>query len=145
MPKKTYAEKLKHPKWQKKRLEILNRDRFKCTACHSDDIELHIHHKTYLRGREPWQYENDNLVTLCKFCHRITELLKEELIEVLIYDIGEKYQVYYALVYISRVDSYTTYTFFINDTIFELRAAIGCYNLQVLCELMENHQLKIHG
>jgi len=29
----TYAEKLKHPLWQRKRLEILNRDGFKCAQC----------------------------------------------------------------------------------------------------------------
>ena len=31
---------------------------------------LHIHHKYYIKGRNPWEYENDALVTLCADCHQ---------------------------------------------------------------------------
>jgi 5-methylcytosine-specific restriction endonuclease McrA len=31
--KKTYSELLKSPKWQKKRLEIMSRDKFTCKKC----------------------------------------------------------------------------------------------------------------
>ena len=44
----TYQEKLKHPKWQKKRLEILQRDEFKCVHCLDGESTLHVHHNMYL-------------------------------------------------------------------------------------------------
>jgi hypothetical protein len=66
---KTYSEKLKDPRWQKKRLEIFQRDDFTCTFCKSKHIELQVHHKEYEYGKEPWEYENDELETLCKECH----------------------------------------------------------------------------
>lgn len=66
----SYSDKLKSPKWQKKRLEILQRDEFKCTKCFNDEIELNVHHKKYIFGLNPWEYENDNLTTLCIKCHK---------------------------------------------------------------------------
>ena len=71
-----YAEKLRHPLWQKKRLEILSRDEFCCTLCGDHETELHIHHKEYKRGSEPWEYEDSVLQTLCKHCHALVENLK---------------------------------------------------------------------
>jgi hypothetical protein len=76
---KTYAEKLKHPKWQKRRLEILQRDLFTCMDCGDMDTTLHIHHKVYRSGAEPWDYEDNELITLCENCHeQETVTLKEE-------------------------------------------------------------------
>lgn len=65
----TYAEKLRHPNWQRKRLEILNRDGFKCRLCSSTETTLHVHHLRYIRGRDPWDYGNASLITLCQDCH----------------------------------------------------------------------------
>lgn len=65
----TYQEKLKDPRWQKKRLEILDRDGWECKECGNDKKTLHIHHKFYEKGKDPWEYENDMLVTLCGECH----------------------------------------------------------------------------
>lgn len=65
----TYAEKLKHPLWQRKRLEILNRDGFKCRGCGNGEKTLHVHHLKYTRGRDPWDYPDASLVTLCEVCH----------------------------------------------------------------------------
>lgn len=31
---------------------------------------LNIHHKYYIVGHKPWEYDNDALVTLCKDCHQ---------------------------------------------------------------------------
>lgn len=67
--KKTYQEKLKDPRWQKKRLKILERDGWMCTNCGADWLSLHIHHKTYIKGRDPWEYEDEELSTLCEICH----------------------------------------------------------------------------
>lgn len=74
----SYSDKLRHPLWQKKRLEILQRDNFTCLLCGDTETELHIHHMEYIRGREPWEYENLVLKTLCKHCHLIVEYFKKE-------------------------------------------------------------------
>lgn len=67
---KTYFELLKDPRWQKKRLEILERDNFRCKECGNDNSELHVHHKVYIRNRYPWDYHHLFLVTLCDDCHK---------------------------------------------------------------------------
>lgn len=72
----TYSEKLKDPKWQRKRLEILNRDEFDCKICKSTENNLQIHHRHYINGREPWDYPNELLVTLCYECHKKEEDLE---------------------------------------------------------------------
>jgi len=65
-----YAQKLKDPRWQRKRLEILNRDFFACMRCFSETKTLHVHHRLYNKSAEPWDYDNDVLVTLCEDCHQ---------------------------------------------------------------------------
>ena len=64
-----YAEKLKDPRWQRKRLEIMERDAFACQMCDDAESPLHVHHKWYVWGNDPWDYPNDALVTLCLDCH----------------------------------------------------------------------------
>lgn len=64
----TYSEKLKDPRWQKKRLKILERDNFTCTKCGNDKITLHIHHAKYLGL--PWEVEDKYLSTICETCHK---------------------------------------------------------------------------
>lgn len=71
----SYLEKLKNPKWQKKRLEILQRDEFKCRNCNDDDSCLQIHHLVY-NNCDPWEYENRHLITLCEKCHKKEEFEK---------------------------------------------------------------------
>ena len=69
--KKTYSELLRSPKWQKKRLEIMQRDDFTCQYCGSEDKELQVHHRVYRNGAKPWEYDNSELITLCSHCHEI--------------------------------------------------------------------------
>ena len=65
-----YSDKLKDPRWQKKRLEVLNRDNWTCQMCGNTKETLHVHHKYYEKGCEIWDDENDGgLVTLCASCH----------------------------------------------------------------------------
>ena len=64
-----YAQKLKDPRWQRKRLEALNRAEFRCEACQDDESTLHVHHKAYFKGREPWEYDVGQLAVLCERCH----------------------------------------------------------------------------
>ena len=73
---KKYSEKLLSPNWQKKRLEIFNRDGFTCQNCGNKEQTLHVHHKTYEYGKDPWDYLNDNFVTLCSDCHEYEEFCK---------------------------------------------------------------------
>lgn len=65
----TYSQKLTSPFWQRKRLEIFNRDNFTCTACGSKHRELQIHHLEYLGNIAPQDYPADMLTTLCNICH----------------------------------------------------------------------------
>ena len=65
----TYSEKLKDPRWQKKRLGIFNRDQFECQICGDKETTLHVHHVYYEANAEPWDYADDALVTLCGVCH----------------------------------------------------------------------------
>ena len=66
---KTYIEKLRDPRWQRRRLEVLNAANFKCRDCRAADKTLHIHHAYYERGRDPWDYPSDSLLSLCDECH----------------------------------------------------------------------------
>lgn len=77
----TYAEKLKDPRWQKKRLKILERDEWTCQKCFDTETTLHIHHKYYKKNFEPWDYPSSALITLCSSCHdseKIERLLYEK-------------------------------------------------------------------
>lgn len=63
-----YSEKLRDPRWQRKRLHIFERDNWKCTVCGDSKATLEIHHLDYL-GNDPWDYPDDMLSTLCTKCH----------------------------------------------------------------------------
>lgn len=69
MAKKTYYQKLKDPRWQKKRLEILNEKNFTCEVCGTDELTLHVHHKEYFSGLDPWEYDLKQYAVLCEECH----------------------------------------------------------------------------
>ena len=64
-----YSEKLKDPRWQKKRLEILERDDWRCQKCLDGNTTLHVHHRKYLPNSDPWDYPDHLLITLCENCH----------------------------------------------------------------------------
>lgn len=64
-----YSEKLKDPRWQKKRLQIMERDGWACRLCEDNQSTLAVHHRDYLPGRNPWDYPDNLLITLCEHCH----------------------------------------------------------------------------
>lgn len=66
-----YSEKLKDPRWQKKRLEIFERDEFSCRQCCDDKSTICVHHLRYISGIEPWEYPDHLLITLCEDCHNV--------------------------------------------------------------------------
>lgn len=80
-PKEQYAVKLRDPRWQKRRLEVFQRDNFRCVSCHSKDRELHVHHLVY--SGEPWDGDLENLETLCAECHDERERANKWLIELI--------------------------------------------------------------
>jgi len=79
----TYAEQLKSPKWQKKRLEILSRDNFTCHNCGDTESQLHVHHGYYDKSLKLWEYQNETLHTVCFSCHSemhsVLENLKDKI------------------------------------------------------------------
>lgn len=77
--KSNYSEKLRDPRWQRRRLEIFQRDNFTCQSCHSDSKTLNIHHLKYFPGREPWEYEDHYLVTYCEKCHETEHLIGNDI------------------------------------------------------------------
>lgn len=66
-----YSEKLKNPKWQKKRLKIFERDGWECLSCGDKESTLCVHHLKY--GKEPWEVDDQFLETLCEDCHGCRE------------------------------------------------------------------------
>ena len=67
--KSNYSELLQDPRWQKKRVDILQRDNFTCQHCGSTEKSLQVHHLRYQKWKKPWEYDNSELLTLCHRCH----------------------------------------------------------------------------
>lgn len=70
----TYKEQLLDPRWQKKRLKILERDHWQCKSCGDTDSTLHIHHSSY--GVLAWEVSDEDLITVCADCHSLKEYMK---------------------------------------------------------------------
>lgn len=75
----TFAEQLKHPKWQQKRLEVMQRCGFMCINCEDKNTTLHIHHPFYRKGAKLWEYETDELLCLCEKCHQETHAVDSQI------------------------------------------------------------------
>lgn len=78
----TYAEQLRHPNWQRKRLEALEAADFKCECCFDGETTLHVHHHQYFKGRMAWEYDLTQLSVLCADCHEKTHANKDMLMDV---------------------------------------------------------------
>lgn len=63
-------EDINSEQWKAKRKEIIQRDNFTCCACGAFGKTLNVHHLSYERGKEYWDYPNSNFVTLCSDCHK---------------------------------------------------------------------------
>lgn len=79
--KKRYSEKLLDPRWQKVKATIQLRDELCCKKCGKRDETVHVHHRHYLTGRDPWDYPDNLLVLLCASCHKEEESAAEVLRE----------------------------------------------------------------
>lgn len=83
MTTKTYAELLKDPRWQQRRLEVFERSGFECEHCGATDKTLNIHHAYYEKDKKPWDYPLESLVCYCEDCHKAATqwqaILKQEI------------------------------------------------------------------
>jgi hypothetical protein len=75
----SYFEKLKDPRWQRKRLEVMERHNFECQECGDKEGQLNVHHPFYKKGAEPWEYEVLELMCLCDNCHKVAHLQEAKL------------------------------------------------------------------
>ncbi len=63
------------PRWKMKRKVILERDNNKCVICKSTK-SLNVHHRQYHYSKilknfkNPWEYDDCLLITLCDICHK---------------------------------------------------------------------------
>ncbi len=70
-----FFAKYRHPLWQKKRLEVMRAAGFACVHCGSREDTLNVHHISYVKGRDPWEYDEHELMCLCEGCHeRVTDM-----------------------------------------------------------------------
>lgn len=62
--------------WQRKRLQILARDKYLCRLCLAQGIIKRgneVHHIIKIRTNESLKLEDSNLITLCHDCHERVE------------------------------------------------------------------------
>lgn len=89
--KPSYKYLLKKPQWQRKRLEIMNRDNFTCKYCGDDQNELQIHHLKYTGL--PWEAKDVDLITCCHHCHEFITEFKDNNLKTIFRD--STYKVYH--------------------------------------------------
>jgi 5-methylcytosine-specific restriction endonuclease McrA len=69
-----YAERRQTKEWAILKRQVHRRDGYRCRLCGRDDVELHVHHRTY----ETYAEERlEDLVTLCRTCHEHFHFLSE--------------------------------------------------------------------
>lgn len=74
--KEKYKTLLQSNEWKEKRMIILKRDGFKCRFC-DNKRKLQVHHKIYIYGKNPWEYNDSQLITLCCSCHEKEHEIKK--------------------------------------------------------------------
>lgn len=62
-----YNEQLNDPRWKKRRVDILIRDKHTCQICGYLGPNVNVHHKKYTGMA--WEAPDEDLITLCKDCH----------------------------------------------------------------------------
>jgi hypothetical protein len=79
MGKMTYLEQLRHPNWQRRRLEVMGAAGFECEKCGDNESTLNVHHKRYVKGRLAWEYGEGELSCLCEKCHTREHASRDEI------------------------------------------------------------------
>lgn len=138
MNSKTYAEKLKDPRWQRRRLDILSRSDFTCEdpGCGNKEETLHVHHLDYLPNAEPWEYPDEYLMVLCESCHNMVSeyrpLYEKEIIRNYRLKVKDNYTQFAAKEVFKKYDKL--------DELFHLLKSNSGYQEEVL-ELLKNLHL----
>jgi 5-methylcytosine-specific restriction endonuclease McrA len=69
-----YAERRQTKEWAILKKQVHRRDGYRCRLCGRDDVQLHVHHRTY----ETYAEEKlKDLITLCRTCHEHFHFLSE--------------------------------------------------------------------
>jgi len=76
-----YSEKFLDPRWQKKRLKILERDDWRCQSCGDKNVTLNVHHIFYKKGKDPWDYNDNILITWCEDCHKKRHTMQHQVLK----------------------------------------------------------------
>lgn len=124
MAKPTYWELLKHPNWQRKRLEVMERDGFECTDCGADNKTLNVHHTYYEKGLAPWEYPSESLKTLCEECHRKAQDMMTQL-QRQIGKIGSDIDVLFGFALALEAREFPMVPIVVSS--YEVAEGIGCY------------------
>lgn len=98
--KNNYGALLKDPRWQRRRLEVFDRDNFTCCLCGDDKNEVQVHHLKY--EGNPWDVDMVHLRTLCVLCHEISHELHDFAITKVVQKIFPEYGCYSFFAYTDK-------------------------------------------
>lgn len=76
-----YAEQLKDPRWQKKRLEVFQAANYQCERCRDAGSQLHSHHLFYKREMMLWEYRTEDIMCVCGKCHDQLAFVRDTLLQ----------------------------------------------------------------
>lgn len=107
-----YSRILLDPRWQRKRIHILNRDNCTCVLCTDDRTTLAVHHKSY-HGK-PWEAPDDQLITVCAHCHSIIHALPNHEVEAVNKQISLEHNCWTCVAF-TTTDIVFLYLFFVKD------------------------------
>lgn len=65
----SYDNQLKTKEWKDKRVHIFKLKGHKCSIC-GVTHNLQIHHLRYISGHLAWEYDDKDLIVVCKQCHQ---------------------------------------------------------------------------
>jgi 5-methylcytosine-specific restriction endonuclease McrA len=72
--KRPYGDRRQTQEWAVLKRQVHRRDRYRCRLCGRNDVQLHVHHRTY----ETYAEERlEDLITLCRSCHEHFHFLSE--------------------------------------------------------------------
>jgi hypothetical protein len=76
------SDEYKDVRWQKKRLETLERCNWTCQMCgggNNDGVSLQVHHTRYPKDAPIWEVDDYYLTALCEGCHEEVTNLKADI------------------------------------------------------------------
>lgn len=113
MAKVPYLDKLKDPRWQRKRLELMQSAGFRCQSCGDTEDSLNIHHVYYEKDADPWSYPDNAYMVLCSRCHERWHMLKQTMDQSLCHvDVNHLFHLQSIVTQLSMMGPNTTLMFF---------------------------------